>query len=96
VNHGRVIDNYRAARDITLRHRRGEASTEDLRQAMVYFRALFVDLLEPDEAERATTDRVADRVADRVVDRPVERDDLPERTARSTDHRHFDDREVNP
>jgi hypothetical protein len=46
VHHPRVVENYRAARDIARRHRRGEASTEDLRQAMVYYRELFVDLLE--------------------------------------------------
>jgi hypothetical protein len=49
VHHPRVVDNYRAARDIARRHRRGEASTEDLRQAMVYYRELFVDLLEDRE-----------------------------------------------
>ncbi|HJU89709.1 MAG TPA: hypothetical protein VJ672_09970 [Gemmatimonadaceae bacterium] len=49
VHHPRVVDNYRAARDIARRHRRGEATTEDLRQAMVYYRELFVDLLEDRE-----------------------------------------------
>ncbi len=52
VHHPRVVDNYRAARDIARRHRRGEASTEDLRQAMVYYRELFVDLLEDREHQR--------------------------------------------
>ncbi len=51
VHHPRVVNNYRAARDIAGRHRRGEASTEDLRQAMVYYRELFADLLE--DRERA-------------------------------------------
>jgi hypothetical protein len=37
--------NYRAARDIALQHAAGKASTEDLRQAMVHYRALFRDLL---------------------------------------------------
>jgi hypothetical protein len=44
--HPRVVENYRAARDISQRNRRGEASTEDLRQAMVHYRSLFEDLLE--------------------------------------------------
>lgn len=53
VDHPRVVEHYRAA------HRVAEASagagvrTEDLRQAMVHYRALFEDLLEvQDEAPR--------------------------------------------
>ena len=46
VDHPDVVMNYRAARDIAVRHNRGEASTEDLRQAMVHYRALFTDLLQ--------------------------------------------------
>lgn len=46
VTHPGVVQNYRAARDIVVRHSRGQSSTEDLRRAMVYYRALFDDLLE--------------------------------------------------
>lgn len=46
VDHPRVVENYRAAHDIAVRHARGEASTEDLRQAMVYYRSLFEELAE--------------------------------------------------
>ena len=46
VDHPDVVMNYRAAREIALQHARGEASTEDLRRAMVHYRALFNDLLE--------------------------------------------------
>ncbi len=45
VDHAAVVENYRVARDIALRNRRGEASTEDLRKAVVSYRALFEDLL---------------------------------------------------
>jgi hypothetical protein len=45
VDHADVVMNYRAAREIALQHARGEATTEDLRQAMVHYRALFTDLL---------------------------------------------------
>lgn len=45
VDHPAVVTNYRAAREIVLRHARGQASTEDLRQAMVFHRALFDELL---------------------------------------------------
>ena len=63
VHHARVVENYRAARDIAERHRRREATTEDLRKAMVYYRELFQDLLEDRE-----------HAPDRAVDRQVERD----------------------
>lgn len=46
VDHAHVVDNYRAAHEIALRHRQGQATTEDLRQAMIYYRALFQDLLD--------------------------------------------------
>jgi len=45
VEHANVIDHYRAARTLAQASERGEASTEDLRQAMVHYRALFHDLL---------------------------------------------------
>jgi len=46
VDHPNVVENYRAARAIAIANERGEASTEQLRQAMVHYRALFEDLLE--------------------------------------------------
>jgi len=45
VDHPIVVQNYRAAHEIALRHSRGEASTEDLRKAMVHYRSLFDELL---------------------------------------------------
>ena len=45
VNYPNTVGNYRAARDIILRYGRGQASTEDLRKAMVHFRSLFDELL---------------------------------------------------
>jgi hypothetical protein len=46
VDHPAVVENYRAARAIAIANDRGEASTEQLRQAIVHYRALFEDLLE--------------------------------------------------
>jgi hypothetical protein len=46
VDHPRVVDAYRSARAIAVRDERGEASTEELRKAVVYYRTLFDDLLE--------------------------------------------------
>lgn len=45
VHYPTVVQNYRAAHDIALRHRRGEAGTEDLRQAMISYRSLFEELV---------------------------------------------------
>lgn len=45
VEHGHVIDNYRAADRIQRANTESMATTEDLRQAMVHYRALFEDLL---------------------------------------------------
>ena len=45
VDHPVVVDNYRAAQRIVSLDQRGEASTEDLRKAVVHFRALFDELL---------------------------------------------------
>jgi hypothetical protein len=46
VDHPVVVENYRAAHSIATRLERGQAATEELRQAMVHYRTLFEDLLE--------------------------------------------------
>jgi len=63
VDHPSVLEHYRAAHAVALRHAQGQASTEDLRQAMVNYRALFDELLEeprtvetrPDTSPRAAS-----------------------------------------
>lgn len=58
VDHPQVVSNYRAAHDIAMRARDNAASTEDLRKAVIHYRALFAELLEvaeegaPPEARR--------------------------------------------
>ena len=46
VDHPAVVENYRAAQVIAARDTRGEATTEDLRNAVVHYRVLFNELLE--------------------------------------------------
>lgn len=46
VDHPEVVEDYRAASRVARASRDGQATTEDLRQAMVHFRALFDRLLE--------------------------------------------------
>src|SRR3954454_8999314 len=48
VDHPVVVENYRAAHAISTRAVRGDAATEDLRQARVHFRELFTELLGED------------------------------------------------
>jgi hypothetical protein len=45
VDHAQTIQDYRAAHDAVLRHARGEAGTEDMRQAIIHYRALFDELV---------------------------------------------------
>jgi len=66
VDHPQVVDDYRAAQAIAAANERGEASTEDLRQALVHYRSLFEELLEVDRADddRQPYDGRADRPAE--------------------------------
>jgi pyridoxal biosynthesis lyase PdxS len=45
VDHPLVLEHYRTAHDIAVRQTKGEASTEDLRQAMIHYRSLFEELV---------------------------------------------------
>ncbi len=45
VEHPRVVEHYRAGHAVIESHGRGSASTEDLRQAMLHYRALFEELV---------------------------------------------------
>ena len=62
VNYPAVVQNYRAARVIVVRHGAGQSNTEDLRQAMVHYRSLFDELLDAPRAEVAA-DLVHERIA---------------------------------
>jgi hypothetical protein len=45
VDHPRVVQNYRSAHEIALRVGKNEATTEDLRTAMIHYRSLFEELV---------------------------------------------------
>jgi hypothetical protein len=60
VDHPSVVQNYRTAHDIAVRHTRGEAGTEDLRKAIIHYRNLFEELV----TEPAATARAEERVPD--------------------------------
>ena len=45
VSHPTVLANYRTAHEIALRQSKGQADTEELRQAMIHYRSLFEELV---------------------------------------------------
>jgi hypothetical protein len=57
VEHAKTLEHYRDAHEISGRSDRGEATTEDLRQALVHYRFLFADLLGEDPVRTDTTVR---------------------------------------
>ena len=97
VDHPRVVENYRAAYAVYQRQRDGQASTEDLRDALVRYRSLFEELLHPGDGARsdaaATDARVdgtaagaADRADGTVTDPALDRDvDLRDRARADVD-----------
>jgi len=52
VDHPHVVQNYRTARALAVRRSHGQAGTEELRQAVVNYRALFDDLLEVERSRQ--------------------------------------------
>jgi hypothetical protein len=50
VEHAQTLDHYRAAHGIFESNLRGQASTEQLRQALVHYRVLATDLLDVNDA----------------------------------------------
>lgn len=55
VDHPTVVQNYRSGHDIAVRHQRGDAGTEDLRQAMIHYRELFDELVTDEGAGERTS-----------------------------------------
>lgn len=77
VEHSHTLNRYRSAHQVSVRAGQDGASTEELRNAMVDYRALFHELLEVDEnPETPDRDRVEPEVA-----APPDRFDSSERDA---------------
>ncbi|GAA1603853.1 hypothetical protein [Actinoplanes couchii] len=55
VEHAATLEHYRDAHEISRRSKAGEAATEDLRQALVHYRALFAELLGENPVGHTTT-----------------------------------------
>jgi hypothetical protein len=83
VDHPRVVENYRAAYGVYTRQRDGQATTEDLREALVRYRSLFEELLHPETADGDVRNQAAER-RDEAVD---VRDDVVERRDEAVERR---------
>jgi hypothetical protein len=59
VEHGHTLGHYRDAHDIYLATERGEATTEQLRQALMHYRAIFADILGEQPVPADTADGAA-------------------------------------
>ena len=57
VDHPQVVENYRKGHNLSEKSSNGDGSTEDLRQAMRHYRALFDELVESDVDEPMTRGR---------------------------------------
>jgi len=86
VEHARTLGHYRDAHEISLLSDRGEATTEQLRQAVVHYRTLFSELLGTDATPGAVpTARTAAAAEAAEVDVPAQRD--PEDARHDTSRR---------
>ena len=87
VDHPQVVEDYRAAYAVYSRQQEGQASTEDLRNALVRYRSLFEELLRPEDgAGDRRTDLAGDR---RAEDADGRADTVPDMRA-ATDPRDVD------
>jgi hypothetical protein len=83
VEHAGTLQHYRDAHEISERNKGGEASTEDLRQALVHYRALFADLLGTDPVPAAAETAPGDRPAPAPRNDADNTETAPDSTARS-------------
>ncbi len=98
VEHARPLEHYRDAHEINMQNERGEASTEQLRMALVHYRALFSELLgEQPDAFRASTEAEPAAATETDAERPIpaqrtEAEGPAEATVPATDERSSDAR----
>ena len=79
VEHARTLGHYRDAHDIFERGQRREASTEELRQALVHYRAIFADLLDAAEVGADTGADRNDAARNSAADNGAPRRPAPDR-----------------
>jgi hypothetical protein len=72
VDHPQVVENYREGHRLVQSSADGSGSTEDLRQAMRRYRALFDELVEPAADDPTARERQSDQSIEEVVSQPSE------------------------
>jgi hypothetical protein len=90
VDHAEVVHEYRAAHDISLLNDRQQATTEQLRQAMVHYRTLFSELLGHGDVAQAAPPVYPTEAGHRSERDLSGRDDMD----RGTTDRSLDDRDT--
>jgi hypothetical protein len=87
VEHARTLEHYRDAHEINMQNERGEASTEQLRVALVHYRALFSDLLgeHPDTFRAEPTGATASATESAAVTEPAEEPVVPAQRTEAAD-----------
>jgi hypothetical protein len=68
VDHPKFVENYRAGRKVAVKHVAGEATTEEMRRALINYRALFEDLVK--DPSVLLSENLADERPDSVRSRP--------------------------
>jgi hypothetical protein len=72
VDHPQVVENYREGHRLAQSTANGSGSTEDLRQAMRRYRALFDELVEPAADDPTARERQSDQPIEEVDSQPSE------------------------
>lgn len=72
VDHPQVVENYREGHRLAQSSANGSGSTEDLRQAMRRYRALFDELVEPAADDPTARERQSDQPIEEVDTQPSE------------------------
>ncbi|MEV6299714.1 hypothetical protein AB0M02_09960 [Actinoplanes sp. NPDC051861] len=90
VEHAATLEHYRSAHEISRRSKNDEAETEDLRQALVHYRALFADLLGEDPVAKVTPTSPAATETSKISDTPAGDEKPAGRTAPTQRSAHED------
>ena len=85
VTHPRVVEHYRSGHRV-ITGTPGSASTEDLRQAMLHYRALFEELVGERSRDVATDVPRANEVVTSRTEGRLRRDETAPRSGRDIDH----------
>ena len=80
VEHGHTLGHYRDAHEISLATERGEATTEQLRQALMHYRTIFADILGEQPVPDAGTDAPPRDAATPTPDTPTPDTPTPDST----------------